>query len=93
MCIPPYSNDPEDSRAYYRTMNELAVETREAIRAVDEEKAASFKHLSMGMSSDFEVGIEEGATLVRVGSAIFGPRISSQTGNDLSESEDGEKPC
>jgi hypothetical protein len=93
MCIPPYSKDPENSRSYYKRMSELAVETRRALMKVDERKAGQFKHLSMGMSSDFEVGIEEGATLVRVGSAIFGPRMNSQGGKKQLESQDEERAC
>lgn len=66
MCIPPYSNDQEDSRPYYKSLARLAEE-------------AGLKGLSMGMSNDFEVGVQEGATMVRVGSAIFGPRQKEQT--------------
>ena len=69
MTIPPFSEHAEDSRQYYRKMRELAQEIgREHIPGV------SMSELSMGMSGDFEVAIEEGATLVRVGTAIFGDR-------------------
>ncbi|MBI5182868.1 MAG: YggS family pyridoxal phosphate-dependent enzyme [Nitrospinae bacterium] len=69
MTIPPLSEDPEDSRIYYR---ELMDKKREIEREVIE--GVVMKEISMGMSSDFEVAIEEGATLVRVGTAIFGER-------------------
>jgi pyridoxal phosphate enzyme (YggS family) len=69
MTMPPYSENPEDSRPHFRRLRELAEAlAREAIPGV------SLKELSMGMSGDFEVAVEEGATLVRVGTAIFGTR-------------------
>jgi pyridoxal phosphate enzyme (YggS family) len=69
MTIPPYSDDPEDSRPHYRKMSELLE------RAARERIPGAFlQELSMGMSNDFEVAIEEGATMVRVGTAIFGER-------------------
>jgi pyridoxal phosphate enzyme (YggS family) len=69
MTMPPYSEDPEASRPYYRKLRELA-DTISKENIPD----ASMRELSMGMSGDFEVAIEEGATLVRVGTAIFGAR-------------------
>jgi uncharacterized pyridoxal phosphate-containing UPF0001 family protein len=68
MTIPPMPRDPEDSRPHYREMRKLL----ESARGWG--VGAEFTELSMGMSGDFEVGIEEGATIVRVGTAIFGPR-------------------
>jgi hypothetical protein len=68
MAIPPLPRDPEDSRPYYRTMRKLLDDAR------GWGLGAELTELSMGMSGDFEVGIEEGATIVRVGTAIFGPR-------------------
>jgi hypothetical protein len=68
MAIPPLPRDPEDSRPYYRTMRKLLDDAR------GWGLGAELAELSMGMSGDFEVGIEEGATIVRVGTAIFGPR-------------------
>jgi pyridoxal phosphate enzyme (YggS family) len=71
MVIPPASptGAPEQTRPHFRALRTLRDElARTARRNVD------LRHLSMGMSSDFEVAIEEGATLVRVGTAIFGPR-------------------
>lgn len=70
MCIPAPVDDPEDSRASFRLLRAL----RDAIRASDAVDADAFDQLSMGMSDDFEVAIEEGATMVRVGSALFGAR-------------------
>ncbi|MDH4100714.1 MAG: YggS family pyridoxal phosphate-dependent enzyme [Nitrospirota bacterium] len=69
MTIPPYADDPEVSRPYFRRLAALAVE-------VDTLGIAGIrmKELSMGMSGDFEVAVQEGATLVRVGTAIFGAR-------------------
>jgi pyridoxal phosphate enzyme (YggS family) len=69
MTMPPYSEDPEASRPYYRKLRELA-DTISKENIPD----ASMRELSMGMSGDFEVAVEEGATLVRVGTAIFGAR-------------------
>ena len=67
MAIPPYATDPEKARPYFRRLRELK-ERAEAVLG------APLPHLSMGMSGDFEVAIEEGATMVRVGTALFGPR-------------------
>jgi PLP dependent protein len=61
MCIPPATESAEASRMFFRRLRELR-------------DAAGLEHCSMGMSGDFEVAIEEGATMVRVGTAIFGPR-------------------
>jgi len=66
MTMPPYPDDPEESRPYYK---ELAALSRQLLAELPE--AAE---LSMGMTRDFEIAIEEGATLVRIGTAIFGPR-------------------
>jgi len=70
MTMPPYSDTPEDSRPYFKKLKELSsIIERENIPDV------SLAELSMGMSGDFEVAIEEGATMVRVGTAIFGDRF------------------
>lgn len=69
MTLPPYSSDPEDVRPYFRQLRELAAHL-EACKL----PGVSMNELSMGMSHDFHVAIEEGATLVRVGTAIFGER-------------------
>ncbi|WP_324669910.1 YggS family pyridoxal phosphate-dependent enzyme [Geochorda subterranea] len=69
MTVGPRTDDPQAVRAAFRTLRHL----RDRIR--DEGWAGpAFAHLSMGMSSDFEVAIEEGATLLRIGTALFGPR-------------------
>jgi pyridoxal phosphate enzyme (YggS family) len=69
MAIPPYCEDPEESRPHFIRLRELA-------QRIEGQKltGVSMKELSMGMSHDHLVAIEEGATLVRVGTAIFGPR-------------------
>jgi len=61
MCIPPAAESAEASRPWFKRLRELR-------------DASGLAHCSMGMSGDFEVAIEEGATMVRVGTAIFGPR-------------------
>ncbi|NJC87160.1 MAG: YggS family pyridoxal phosphate-dependent enzyme [Desulfuromonas sp.] len=69
MTLPPYLDDPEDVRPYFRRLRELADRMKElALPGV------TMQELSMGMSHDFAVAIEEGATLVRIGTAIFGER-------------------
>lgn len=69
MAMPPFSAEAESSRPYFARLRRLAEEiARQKIPRVE------MRELSMGMSGDFEVAIEEGATLVRVGTAIFGPR-------------------
>jgi pyridoxal phosphate enzyme (YggS family) len=69
MTMPPFFDEPECARPYFRELKELAdTISREEIPGV------SMKELSMGMSGDFEVAIEEGATLLRIGTAIFGER-------------------
>ncbi len=69
MTMPPYSENPEDARPYFRNLRDLSQAiTKENIPGV------SMNELSMGMSGDFEVAIEEGATMVRIGTAIFGER-------------------
>lgn len=73
MTVPPYADDPERSRPFFRKIRELANEIR--ARKLPE---VEMTVLSMGMSHDFEVAIEEGSTRVRVGTAIFGERTRSQ---------------
>jgi pyridoxal phosphate enzyme (YggS family) len=69
MTIPPPTVTPEAARPFYRTLRELRdLLVQKGIAGLE------FTELSMGMTADFEVAIEEGATLVRVGTAIFGPR-------------------
>jgi pyridoxal phosphate enzyme (YggS family) len=69
MVIPPFLEEPEMVRPYFRRLRELAKEV-----AARDLPNVSVQELSMGMSHDFEVAIEEGATMVRIGTAIFGPR-------------------
>jgi pyridoxal phosphate enzyme (YggS family) len=61
MTMPPWSDDQEQSRPYFRRLHELSIQH-------------GLEHLSMGMSHDLEAAIEEGATIVRVGTALFGRR-------------------
>src|SRR5438034_6113126 len=67
MCIPPLAEEPEASRRYF-------VELRELRDAIEKEFQVKLPQLSMGMTNDYSVAVEEGATLVRVGTAIFGER-------------------
>ncbi len=69
MTVPPFTDDPEGARPYFRKLREL----RDKISA-RKLPAIDLPQLSMGMSHDFEVAIEEGSTCVRVGTAIFGER-------------------
>ncbi len=69
MTVPPFTDDPDDARPFFRKLHEL----RDAISA-RKLTAIRMDVLSMGMSHDFEVAIEEGSTCVRVGTAIFGKR-------------------
>jgi pyridoxal phosphate enzyme (YggS family) len=69
MTVPPFTDDPEGARAYFRQLREL----RDQLAARNL-PAVDFNVLSMGMSNDFEVAIEEGSTGVRIGTAIFGER-------------------
>jgi uncharacterized pyridoxal phosphate-containing UPF0001 family protein len=66
MTMPPYSKNPEDSRVFYKKLKSVKIEL--------EKEDLNLPELSMGMSNDYEVAIEEGATLIRVGTAIFGAR-------------------
>jgi pyridoxal phosphate enzyme (YggS family) len=72
MTVPPFTENPEGARPYFRQVREL----RDAI-AARELPAVGMNVLSMGMSHDFEVAIEEGSTCVRVGTAIFGERTKT----------------
>jgi uncharacterized pyridoxal phosphate-containing UPF0001 family protein len=69
MTIPPFSEKPEEVRAHFGRLRDLA-------ERVDRLKieSVSMQELSMGMSHDYSIAIEEGATIVRVGTAIFGER-------------------
>ncbi len=67
MTIPPYLPDPEEVRPFFAKLRKLK-------NRLEEEFGVNLKHLSMGMSHDFTVAIEEGATIVRVGTLLFGER-------------------
>jgi hypothetical protein len=69
MTMPPWSDDAEPSRPYFARLRDLAAQN-------------GLQHLSMGMSHDLEVAIEEGATMVRVGTALFGPRKKAASDNE-----------
>jgi len=68
MTIPPYSNDPESSRPFYRKLRNFQDYASEKLGF------SGFTELSMGMSGDYQVAIQEGSTWLRIGQAIFGPR-------------------
>jgi hypothetical protein len=72
MCIPPLAEETETSRKYF-------VELRELRDTLEQEFQVKLPHLSMGMTNDYSVAVEEGATLVRVGTAIFGERKRRNT--------------
>ncbi len=67
MTVPPWSSEPENVRPVFRQLRELKQECEQIL-------GAPMPHLSMGMTGDFEVAIEEGATMVRIGTALFGER-------------------
>lgn len=69
MCLPPHCDDAEQVRPFFRTLKQLSQDV-----AAMNLKGVRMDELSMGMSGDFEVAVEEGATLVRIGTAIFGAR-------------------
>jgi uncharacterized pyridoxal phosphate-containing UPF0001 family protein len=71
MCIPPIADESEVSRKYF-------VQLREIRDSLEREFGLKLPQLSMGMTNDFSVAVEEGATLVRVGTAIFGERQSGK---------------
>ena len=69
MTVPPFRENPEDERPYFRELRELLCRMQE-LRLPN----MDLKELSMGMSQDYPVAVEEGATIVRIGTALFGPR-------------------
>jgi len=69
MCMPPFFTDPEEARVYFKAVKQISQDIEKA--DID---SVSMTHLSMGMSNDFGVAVQEGATMVRVGTAIFGGR-------------------
>ncbi len=70
MTMPPWTNEPEDARPHFRNLRKLAEELQKKNLFFDNDAI----ELSMGMSHDFHIAVEEGATLIRVGTAIFGQR-------------------
>jgi hypothetical protein len=70
MTIPPFTDDPQEARPYFRKLRDLRDRITRRL------PAANIGELSMGMTHDFEVAIEEGSTCVRIGTAIFGGRLS-----------------
>jgi pyridoxal phosphate enzyme (YggS family) len=70
MAIPPFTPVAEKSRPYFQRLRELKIQCEKIL-------GVPLPHLSMGMSGDFEIAIEEGATIVRIGTALFGERVSS----------------
>ena len=75
MTIAPFTEDPETNRPYFAALKELCLDIdRKSINNVD------MYELSMGMTGDFEVAVEEGATFIRVGTGIFGERIYAGQG-------------
>jgi uncharacterized pyridoxal phosphate-containing UPF0001 family protein len=68
MTMPPYKDDPEQTRPYFRKLRHLQEYLRVHIPQIE------WKDLSMGTSLDYKTAIEEGATYIRVGQAILGPR-------------------
>ena len=71
MTIAPYTTDAEKVRPVFRKLREIKSQCEQVL-------GAPLQHLSMGMSGDFEVAIEEGATIVRIGTALFGPRAMAR---------------
>jgi len=71
MCLPPLFDNPEDTRPYFRSLREQL----EKLRAMTDLKQHPLEHLSMGTSHDYMVAIEEGATLLRLGTVLFGERV------------------
>jgi PLP dependent protein len=71
MTVPPWTSNAENVRPIFRQMRELKQRAEQTL-------GVPLPHLSMGMTGDFEVAIEEGATIVRIGTALFGPRKSSK---------------
>lgn len=67
MAVPPFSSDPEDARPHFRRLREIRDDLAQRF-------GRPLPELSMGMSGDFEVAVEEGSTEVRLGTALFGPR-------------------
>jgi pyridoxal phosphate enzyme (YggS family) len=77
MTVPPWTSNAENVRPIFRQMRKIK-------ERAEQELGAPLPHLSMGMTGDFEVAIEEGATFVRIGTALFGPRkYAKSAGTDI----------
>ncbi len=74
MTMPPFFDDPEKARPFFRRLKEMRDRLAERIADYSSEGNVCLDELSMGMTGDFEAAVEEGATLVRIGTAIFGHR-------------------
>jgi pyridoxal phosphate enzyme (YggS family) len=72
MCLPPFHQNPETRRPYFRALRILRDEIAQSVGG------KNCKELSMGMSHDFEIAIEEGATMIRIGTALFGERKNAE---------------
>src|SRR5262249_44519366 len=72
MTVPPWTPEPEKVRPVFRELRELKERCEQVL-------GAALPHLSMGMTGDFEIAIEEGATMVRIGTALFGDRPKART--------------
>jgi len=70
MTMAPFSRHPESARPYFQKLRELK-------NACEDQLGAPLPELSMGMSGDYEIAIEEGATLIRLGTTLFGPRAAA----------------
>ena len=71
MTVAPWTRDPEKVRPVFRRLRQLKAECENIL-------GAPLPHLSMGMTGDFEVAVEEGATMIRLGTALFGPRRAAR---------------
>jgi pyridoxal phosphate enzyme (YggS family) len=80
MTIPPFTADPRDARPFFRTLRELRDKCRE-------KTGFSLDQLSMGMSGDFEIAVEEGATWIRLGSVLLGERTPWKASSGKGEEE------
>lgn len=74
MTIPPFTEDPQESRPFFKRLRELRDQWQNA-------SGVELRELSMGMSNDFVVAVEEGATMVRVGTMLFGERKKVVSGS------------
>lgn len=74
MGMPPYSDEPEDNRVHFQTLATALERLQAYVADTYPERREGLEELSMGMTNDFEVAIEEGATIIRLGTALFGKR-------------------